>query len=114
MISNMNAKGFILSLLGLGLLTGCAEPKPIKMKEATLTVFNSTSETISQVTYRNCGYEDEHVLFKNIRVGKVAEIPLSVNCADFFAYDRKGKVVGRQVSVEMPPGLKWKITNFTH
>jgi hypothetical protein len=110
----MNAPKIVLSLLGLSLLTGCAEPKPIMMKEATLTIYNLTSDKISQVTYKRCGSVDENVIFENIRVGHVVEKPLSVNCADFYAYDRKGKVVGKQVSVEMPPGLQWKITNLAH
>ncbi len=114
MISNMNAKGVVLSLLGMSLLTGCAEPKPVTMKQATIKVFNFTSEKISQVTYKRCGFDEESVVFENIRAGQTVEKPLSVSCADFYAYNRKGEVVGRQVSVEMPPGLQWKITNLTH
>lgn len=114
MITNMNIPKIVLSLLGLSLLTGCAEPKPIVMKEATLKIHNLTSDKISKVTYKRCDSSDENVVFENIRIGQVVEKPMSVNCADFYAYDRKGKVVGKQVSVEMPPSLQWKITNLAH
>lgn len=107
----MNVKSFILSLLALSLLAGCAEPKPIVMKTATITVQNSTSDKISRVVFMPCGTLDENLVFENIRVGQVVYMPLSVNCADFYAYDRNGKVIGKQLRVEMPPSLQWKITN---
>lgn len=107
----MNVNILIVSLLALSFLSGCAEPKPIVMKAATITIQNSTSDKISRVVFRQCGTSDDTLVFENIRVGQVVYMPLSVNCADFYAYDRNGKVIGKQLRVEMPPSLQWKITN---
>ncbi|ANQ21047.1 hypothetical protein BA893_04970 [Vibrio natriegens] len=107
----MNVNSFILSSLALSFLAGCAEPKPVVMKTATITVQNLTSDKISRIVFRQCGTSDDNLVFENIRVGQVVYMPLSVNCADFYAYDRNGKVIGKQLKVEMPPSLQWKITN---
>ncbi|MBW3697629.1 hypothetical protein EK599_18250 [Vibrio sp. T187] len=107
----MNVITSVFAFVVLSVLAGCAQPEPPVMKATTITVYNATSNKISRVTFKTCDSQDEIVVFEDIRAGQAVQVPLSVSCADFYAYDRNGKIVGKQLRVDIPPSLQWQITN---
>ncbi|MDF3126991.1 hypothetical protein [Rheinheimera sp. 1928-s] len=106
-ISPILLSGFCLLFLG-----SCAEPYSARIKAPELTVVNSTGETIDRIVERSCDANDDsndRVLARELKTGRSLVIPLAVTCSNLEAFNKEGRVVGRQAEVSTPPDLYWQI-----
>jgi hypothetical protein len=101
-----------LSGLCLLFLNACAETYSPAIKAPELTVVNSTGETIDRIVERSCDANDDsndRVLARELKTGRSLVIPLAVTCSNLEAFNKEGRVVGRQAEVSTPPDLYWQI-----
>jgi len=101
-----------LSCLCLLFLSSCAEDYSARIKAPELTVVNSTGETIDRIVERSCDANDDsndRVLARDLKSGRSLVIPLAVTCSNLEAFNKEGRVVGRQAEVSTPPDLYWQI-----
>lgn len=102
----------LFSGLCLLFLSSCAETYRPNIKAPELTVVNSTGETIDRIVERSCDANDDsndRVLARDLKTGRSLVIPLAVTCSNLEAFNKEGRVVGRQAEVSTPPDLYWQI-----
>lgn len=98
--------------LSLSFLSSCAEDYSSRIKAPELTVVNSSGETIDRIVERSCDANDDSndkVLARDLKTGRSLVIPLAVTCSNLEAFNKEGRVIGRQAEVSTPPDLYWQI-----
>lgn len=102
----------LLCIPPLLFVCSCAEDISARIKAPELSVTNSSGETIERIVQRRCDANDDSqdvVLFRELKSGRSVVLQTGSGCSNFEAFNKEGRVIGRQTDVNMPPDLDWQI-----
>lgn len=94
-------------------LAGCVAPAPTPyIKPPQVNISNHTGDTIARVVARPCGSQDpaeNRLLVVDLKSSRSVSVEITSDCTDLEAFNREGRLVGRQLGVSLPPDLDWRI-----